>query len=95
MCTDLFAGTAPARRRNLAHADCCALQKILTHAAGVPFVQDELDYEHAVQADKEKKPSARAKTKGIKASNLFIVQAFSAERVGDIKSLDCRARPCL
>ena len=43
-------------------------------------MQDELDYEHTVQADKEKKPSARAKTKGIKALNLSIAQALLSRK---------------
>jgi hypothetical protein len=39
-------------------------------------VQDELDYAYAVKTDKEKKRAARAKTKGIKAPNIFIAQAL-------------------
>jgi hypothetical protein len=42
-------------------------------------VQDELDYAYAVKSDKEKKRAARAKTKGIKALNMFIAQALLRE----------------
>jgi hypothetical protein len=43
-------------------------------------VQDELDYAYAVKADREKKRAARAKTKGIKALNIFIAQALLSRR---------------
>jgi hypothetical protein len=39
-------------------------------------VQDELDYAYTVKSEKEKKRAARAKTKGIKALNIFIAQAL-------------------
>jgi hypothetical protein len=43
-------------------------------------VQDELDYAYAVKIDKERKRAARAKTKGIKALNMFMAQALLAKR---------------
>jgi hypothetical protein len=43
-------------------------------------VQDELDYAYAVKSDKEKKRAARAKTKGIKALNMFIAQALLTKK---------------
>jgi hypothetical protein len=39
-------------------------------------VEDELDYAYTVKSEKEKKRAARAKTKGIKAINIFIAQAL-------------------
>jgi hypothetical protein len=46
-------------------------------------VQDELDYACAVKSDKQKKRVARAKTKGIKALNMFIAQALLAKKASD------------
>jgi hypothetical protein len=43
-------------------------------------VQDELDYAYTVKSEKEKKRAARAKTKGIKALNIFIAQALLNKR---------------
>jgi hypothetical protein len=55
------------REGEISHTPIAArCKKRLTHAAAVPFVQDELDYEYTGQGDKEKKTSARAKAKGIK-----------------------------
>jgi hypothetical protein len=43
-------------------------------------VQDELDYAYAVKADRKKKRAARAKTKGIKALNMFMAQELLAKK---------------
>jgi hypothetical protein len=43
-------------------------------------VQDELDYAYAVKGDREKKRAVRAKTKGIKALNMFMAQALLAKK---------------
>jgi hypothetical protein len=64
-----------------AHDDCCAFKS--PHTLQQCHVRDELDYEYAIQAEKEKKTSARAKTKGIKALNLSIAQALLS-RISDI-----------
>jgi hypothetical protein len=47
-----------------AHDDRCAFKS--PHTLQQCHVQDELDYEYAIQADKEKKTSARAKLKASK-----------------------------
>jgi hypothetical protein len=43
-------------------------------------VQDDLDYAYAVKADKEKKRAARARTRGIKALNVFIANALLSRK---------------
>jgi hypothetical protein len=43
-------------------------------------IQDELDYAYAVKVDKEKKRTACAKTKGVKALNMLIAQALLTKK---------------